>query len=353
MAGIFVSYRRDDTQGEAGHLVAELRQRYGAASVFMDISAIEPGADFPQTIERAMLGCEVVLVLIGKGWLDARDAHGRQRLDDPKDWVRLEVELALQGKCRVIPVQVQGAQMPTEDALPESMRPLARLNAHEISARRWDYDFQTLASLLDRLLPDVAPARAADDSKPPNRSSRKLWAAGVLVTGLILAVSATFLWREKQSSPKDSRLPEKIGADSETRRATQDSAASSTPAKRTQITMRELAGDYSLIRATDVRSVRGGLTITAENDSVGRAKVEVPLMGLKADKRDLAPGESVAYWKDDGVRIALIGNQLEMRLSDTAALWRDLHFSGSHLVLSWETPEGKKYEWIFEKSARR
>jgi hypothetical protein len=117
--------------------------------------------------------------------------------------------------------------------------------------------------------------------------------------------------------------------------------------------MRELAGDYSLIRATDMRSVRGGLTITAESDSVGRAKVEVPLMGLKADKRDLAPGESVAYWKDDGVRIALVGNQLEMRLSDTAALWRDLQFSDSHLVLSWKTPAGKKYEWIFEKSARR
>jgi TIR domain len=172
MARIFLSYRRDDAQGEAGHLVAELRQRYGAASVFMDISAIEPGADFPQTIQRAMLGCEVVLVLIGKGWLDARDAHGRQRLDDPKDWVRLEVEQALEGKRRVIPVRVQGAQMPAEEALPDSMRPLTRLNAHEISAGRWDYDFHTLARLLDRLLPDIAPARAADDSKPPIRSSR-------------------------------------------------------------------------------------------------------------------------------------------------------------------------------------
>ena len=352
MARIFLSYRRDDAQGEAGHLVAELRQRYGAASVFMDISAIEPGADFPQTIQQAMLGCQVVLVLIGRGWLDARDAHGRRRFDDPKDWVRLEVELALEGKRRVIPVRVQGAQMPAEEALPESMRPLTRLNAHEISAGRWDYDFQTLASLLDRLLPDVAPARA-DDSKPPIRSSRKLWVGGVLATGLLLSVSATFFWREKQSSPIDSRLPEKIGVDNEPRRVTQDSAASSTPAKRAQLTMRELAGEYSLIRATDMRSVRGGLTITAESDSVGRAKVEVPLMGLKADKRDLAPGESVAYWKDDGVRIALIGNQLEMRVSDTAALWRDLQFSGSHLVLSWETPAGKKYEWIFEKSARR
>jgi hypothetical protein len=353
MARIFLSYRREDAQGEAGHLVAELRQRYGAASVFMDISAIEPGADFPQTIERAMLGCEVVLVLIGKGWLDARDAYGRRRLDDPKDWVRLEVELALEGKRRVIPVRVQGAQMPAEEALPESMRPLARLNAHEISARRWDYDFQTLASLLDRLLPDLVPARAADDSKPPIRSSRKLWVAGVLATGLLLGVSATFLWREKQFSPTDSRLSEKIGADREARRVTQDSAASLTTAEPTQLTMPKLAGNYSLIRATDMRSVRGGLTIAAESDSVGRAKVEVPLLGFNADKRDLAPGESVAYWKDDGVPIALIGNRLEMRLADTAALWRDLQFTGSHLVLSWETPAGKKYEWIFEKSARR
>lgn len=352
MAKIFLSYRRDDTQGEAGHLVAELRQRYGAASVFVDISAIEPGADFPQTIEQALVGCEVVLVLMGKTWLNARDGYGRRRLEDPKDWVRVEVELALERKRRVIPIRVQGAQMPAEDELPESLRPLVRLNAHEISAPRWDYDFHTLASLLDRLLPDLAPARGPI-AKTPIRSSRRLWVAGVLAMGLLLVLSATFLSREKQLPTTDSRLPETVGTDKESRRDTQDSAPSLTPAKRAQLTMRDLTGDYALIRATDMRSVRGGMTITAESDSVGHAKVEVPLMGFKADKRQLAPGESVAYWKDDGVRIALIGNQLEMRLSDTSALWRDLTFNGSHLVLSWETPAGKKYEWIFEKSARR
>ncbi len=192
MAKIFLSYRRDDTQGEAGHLMAELRQRYGPSSVFMDIGAIEPGADFAHTIERAMLDSEIVLVLIGKAWLDARDARSRRRLEDPRDWVRLEVELALANRRRLIPVLVQGSQMPAEEALPESMRPMVRLNAHEISARRWDYDFQALASVLDRLFAGGAPADSATAAQPTAKFPRKLLVGGGLIVAVATLVTALY-----------------------------------------------------------------------------------------------------------------------------------------------------------------
>lgn len=192
MAKIFLSYRRDDTQGEAGHLMAELRRRYGPSSVFMDIGAIEPGADFAYTIERAMLDSEVVLVLIGKAWLDARDARSRRRLEDPRDWVRLEVELALANRRRLIPVLVQGSQMPAEEALPESMRPMARLNAHEISARRWDYDFQALASVMDRLFAGGAPADSPTAAKPTAKFPRKLLVGGGLIGAVATLVTALY-----------------------------------------------------------------------------------------------------------------------------------------------------------------
>ena len=152
MSKVFVSYRREDAQGEAGHLLADLHRRLGEAQVFMDIATISAGEDFGLAIERAMADCSVVLVVIGKSWLDMRDARGARRLDDPSDWVRLEVESALNGDRKVIPVLVQGSSMPSESLLPASIAALARRNAHEMSARRWDYDFDALAKTLMKLL---------------------------------------------------------------------------------------------------------------------------------------------------------------------------------------------------------
>jgi len=167
MSRIFVSYRRDDTQGEAGHLLADLRRRFGGDRVFMDIAAIGPGEEFGPVIERAIADCSVVLVLIGRNWLDARDAQGRRRLDDANDWVRLEVEAALQGSRLVVPVLVQGATLPVEAALPESMRALARRNAHEVSARRWDYDFDGLAKTLASALGIAEPPSTGHSALAP------------------------------------------------------------------------------------------------------------------------------------------------------------------------------------------
>jgi hypothetical protein len=191
MSKVFVSYRRDDAQGEAGHLLADLRRRFGEASVFMDITAIGPGEQFRLAIEKAMAECSVVLVVIGRGWLDARDASGQRRLDDSSDWVRLEVETALAGKRLVIPVLVQGAAMPREKALPESMRPLARRNAHEMSARRWDYDFEALAKTLDSPLgmtaSEVSNGAAASSARPQGSTNRM---SRFLVPGAIVAAAA-------------------------------------------------------------------------------------------------------------------------------------------------------------------
>jgi TIR domain len=191
MSKVFVSYRRDDAQGEAGHLLADLRRRFGEASVFMDITAIGPGEQFGPAIEKAVAECAVVLVVIGRGWLDAHDAGGQRRLDDSSDWVRLEVEAALAGKRLVIPVLVQGAAMPREKALPESMRPLAHRNAHEMSARRWDYDFAALAKTLESPLgtaaSEVSNGAAASSARPQESTNR---VSRFLLPGAIVAVTA-------------------------------------------------------------------------------------------------------------------------------------------------------------------
>jgi TIR domain len=149
---IFISYRRDDSRGYAGRLQGDLSRRYSEEHVFRDIE-IPPGADFGEYITSLVDKCNVVLAIIGPGWLDARDREGERRLDDPQDWVRLEIERALaRDGVEVIPVLVDGARLPPREELPESMLALRRRNAFEISDRRWDYDVDQLGKHLDRLL---------------------------------------------------------------------------------------------------------------------------------------------------------------------------------------------------------
>lgn len=126
MHTIFLSYRRQDSADICDRLSDHLRRRYGNSRVFRDTTAILAGSTFPQAIQQALDDCRVMLVVIGPGWLDARDEQGRRRLDDPQDWVRREVATGLREGKRVIPVLVRGARMPTIGELPEDMRELAQ-----------------------------------------------------------------------------------------------------------------------------------------------------------------------------------------------------------------------------------
>ena len=149
---IFISYRRDDSRGYAGRLQGDLSRRYSEEHVFRDVE-IPPGADFGQYITSLVDRCNVVLAIIGPGWLDARDREGERRIDDPDDWVRLEIERALaRDGVEVIPVLVDGARLPPREELPESLLALRRRNAFELSDRRWDYDVGQLGQHLDALL---------------------------------------------------------------------------------------------------------------------------------------------------------------------------------------------------------
>jgi hypothetical protein len=149
---IFISYRRDDSRGYAGRLQGDLSRRYSEEHVFRDVE-IPPGADFGEYITSLVDKCNVVLAIIGPSWLDARDREGERRIDDPDDWVRLEIERALaRDGVEVIPVLVDGARLPPREELPESLLALRRRNALQPSDRRWDYDVGQLGQHLDGVL---------------------------------------------------------------------------------------------------------------------------------------------------------------------------------------------------------
>jgi TIR domain len=97
--GIFISYRRQDTGDFAGRLYDRLTHRFGQERVFIDVDAIEPGVDFAEAINQAVDTCEVLLAVIGPGWVTATSSDGRRRLDDPDDFVRLEPRRRWNGTC--------------------------------------------------------------------------------------------------------------------------------------------------------------------------------------------------------------------------------------------------------------
>jgi hypothetical protein len=156
---IFINYRRDDDPGFAHALFGQLEHNFPAEQLFMDVDYIPAGADFVQVLETEVAKCDVMLALIGKNWLDARGQHGVRRLDDPADFVRIEIEAALsQGKL-VIPVLIHGAQMPRPEDLPEALRPLARRNAIRLTHERFKDDVRGLVKSIQRTLQEAKQIR--------------------------------------------------------------------------------------------------------------------------------------------------------------------------------------------------
>ncbi|MET0688318.1 MAG: toll/interleukin-1 receptor domain-containing protein [Methyloceanibacter sp.] len=136
MAGkIFINYRRGDDPGFAGRLFDRLEEAFTADRIFIGIDNIEPGLDFVRVLEDQVDRCDVLLAVIGPNWLTAKDENGERRLDNPNDFVRIEIESGLKLGKRIVPVLVNNAEMPRSEHLPESMRPLARRNAVRLTPR--------------------------------------------------------------------------------------------------------------------------------------------------------------------------------------------------------------------------
>ena len=166
MAGIFISYRRDDSQGWVGRLASDLKSCFPQARVFYDIATVRPGEDFVAAIDEALSSCQAMLAIIGPRWLSAQTAEGQRRIDDPVDFVRLEIDRALVRPVRVVPVLFGGAAMPKASDLPESLRPLTHRQAHEISDKRWDYDCDILMTALGEIL-GTSPADSGHREAAP------------------------------------------------------------------------------------------------------------------------------------------------------------------------------------------
>ena len=169
----FISYRREESRWSARSLNDRLSVSFGPKQIFMDIDAIALGEDFVRAIETTVAKCDVLIAVIGNNWLTSKDDQGGRRLDNPEDFVRMEIATALKREIRVIPVLVDGALMPRSTQLPDDLKPLVRRNALQISDISFDGDCQRLVAAIKGVLEKAATERRERDEQQASTPSGK------------------------------------------------------------------------------------------------------------------------------------------------------------------------------------
>ncbi|WP_298023045.1 toll/interleukin-1 receptor domain-containing protein [uncultured Parasphingopyxis sp.] len=159
---IFVNYRRQDSAGYAGRLADSLGQYFGEDRVFRDVTGIDYGHDFERVIEDRLADSGALIVVIGPNWIRTADDKGNRRLDDPGDYVTLEIAAALRSGVAVVPVLIDGAAMPQEADLPEALREMVKRNAMTITDERWEHDVARLAKVIAIDVPGSVVQRRLD-----------------------------------------------------------------------------------------------------------------------------------------------------------------------------------------------
>ncbi len=152
MNKIFISYRRNDSVGYSGRLADRLSLEFGENQIFRDYDDIQPGQNFVESLQKGLSTADLLLVLIADSWLSSENPSGQRRLEDENDFVRLEIEAALQRNIHIIPVLINGAAMPNAQELPASLSALALRQAVPLSDSRWEQDVTNLIANIRQLI---------------------------------------------------------------------------------------------------------------------------------------------------------------------------------------------------------
>jgi hypothetical protein len=175
MGAVFISYRRGDADGQARALVTRLARQRGKKSVFIDVDDMAPGVDFRDVLKERLASCDMMLALIGKGWLHATDADGHRRLEDANDFVRQEIATALKRNIAVTPVLLEGAGMPAVEYLPGDLKTLVHRNSFELTHARWDADVTEMLKRLGLI-----------------RSRKWYWVGGIAAVAALTLLTLSF-----------------------------------------------------------------------------------------------------------------------------------------------------------------
>lgn len=323
---IFISYRRADSAGYAGRIYDRLTAHFGEDAIFMDVDTIEAGVDFVKVLQNAVQSCDVLVTLIGRRWLNIKDETGERRLDNPEDFVRVEVAAALEREIRVIPVLVDGVTMPSSDELPDNLKPLVRRNALQINHHSFNADVQRLTSQLKLTL------KAAKRE----RQTVPFWFSFSL--GLIVVLTVAIFLGVIYLLQKTSKSPSSTGTESQPSEAPAiETSPSDLPAPETFVPTNTAQLQVTPTNTPELLDV--GSTMISDKDSM--VMVYVPAgefqMGSEYGDDDEKPAHTVyldAFWIDQTeVTNAMYAMCVEAEEcnspSDTKSSTRDIYYSNS------------------------
>ncbi len=157
---IFLSYRRDDSRYATRGIYDRLATHFGEDAVFMDVDTIPAGLDFVKVLQREVQRCDILVAVVGKSWLNIKDEAGNRRLDNPEDFVRIEVATALERDIRVIPVLLDGVFMPRSTELPDNLKTFARRNAIQVKHDSFGSDVYRLIKQLEKAFEEIERDKA-------------------------------------------------------------------------------------------------------------------------------------------------------------------------------------------------
>ncbi len=180
MSKIFISYRRLDSQYVTGSIYDRLATQFGSKAIFKDVDNIPPGVDYRAFLRNEITKSRVFLAVIGRNWLKRTSSGKKSPLDDPRDFVRIEIEFALKRRIPIIPILVGGADMPSEHMLTPNVRALAYRNATLVRpAPDFHRDMDRLIDILTGILgkrlkksPPIGSDTYRRDSNRPRRNQR-------------------------------------------------------------------------------------------------------------------------------------------------------------------------------------
>jgi hypothetical protein len=330
MGAIFISYRREDSEGHAGRLFEDLVARFGKNSVFMDVTGIEPGRDFRKVIDSNVGTCGVLLAVIGKAWLTVKDESGARRIDDPIDFVRMETISALKRDIPVVPVLVHGAVMPRVDQLPPELSEFAFRNGVELTHARWESDIQVLLRALQPYVqdqqPDTGPAAiesnhataatgsgiqgAATQPLPAKAKSPKIIA--ILIGAVVIVLGGTCSEHYAQKEKEAQLIAQRKEAEKEAKKRADEQAKRD--AERAAL---QLAADDAKQRAADAKQREMKLQTQLDQVAADQEKKKEEIRRLAEQSARKAPTRSSGSGIGDAKGCRVEGNIVNARQTFT------------------------------------
>jgi hypothetical protein len=252
---VFISYRRDDSAGHAGRVYDRLEREFGRDLLFMDVDAIPLGVNFIKVLRNEVAKCDVLLAVIGPNWLNVGDEQGHRRLDNPSDFVRIEIGTALQRDIPVIPILLDGAKIPRAEQLPDDIQELAVRNGLDVRNASFHIDMDKLIRALKgmpsrehRRPAEVEAPKALEQKAEPREPDAKLPSTEEELLRRLQEQTRRVAEEQRLRQEQDAQRPsERSGkrqpAEADARRPAERAPVSARPAARSSPRMQDPPGD--------------------------------------------------------------------------------------------------------------